>query len=582
MPLVGCTEATGNGGSGGSAGSGGNGGAAGSGGAAASDACTNQGDLAITCDREFVDTAQDCGIDAWFDCTPGEDDVVAQCMAATSSECIQDDTGMSEDCGDCFGATIACVEANCFSCGPNADGQECLACRDEKCNDSLYECAGDIVEGCDGEVWCQRVDCDDFVDCTEDVCNPVNGICSNIPLDDGAPCAGGVCQSAACALTDTVLPCTEQAIRNAIAMGGGPYTFDCDDPTVLVTKAEIIIDNNVILVGEGKLTVDGDRDHGVFSVSEGVTAELSGFGIARGNEEGIFNEGGTLRLTASTIWGNAGNGGTMIATSCIVAENEGTGISNGETMIVTNSTASRNGGGGVLNGGTATIFDSTVSGSFGTGIVNWGTLSIANASVVGSEHIGIVNEGTLWMWSCTVSENSGGGIHSSGIFDCGGTMVITNSTVSDNEGDALFACGSTTITNSTVSGSVVTDGQNSSVDIAATLIDGACSHWNESVSWTSSGHNIESPGDTCGFDQEGDQSGITEARLNLGPLANNGGPTMTHKPGDGGLDDGTSVAIDHIPGDACDLTKDQRGQPRPETDGTMCDVGSVEVQSGGQ
>ena len=55
-------------------------------------------------------------------------------------------------------------------------------------------------------------------------------------------------------------------------------------------------------------------------------------------------------------------------------------------------------------------------------------------------------------------------------------------------------------------------------------------------------------------------------------LADNGGPTMTHKPGAG------SVAIDAIPGDACDLTEDQRSQPRPETGGTMCDVGSVEVQ----
>ena len=575
LGLMGCNETSGTGGSGGDGGVGGDGG-----GRILTSDCTNQHDLAIICDREFVDTTLDCGIDAWFDCTPGEDDVVAQCMAANSSECIQDDTGMSEDCGDCFGATIACVEANCLSCGPNADGQECLACRDENCNDSLYECTGDIVEGCHGEVWCQRVDCDDFVDCTEDVCDPANGLCSNIPLGDGSPCAGGLCQSAACALTDTVLPCNEQAIRNAIAMGGGPYTFDCDEPTVVVTKAEIVIDNNVILVGEGKLTVDGDREHRVFSVSQDVTAELSGFGITRGNGEGIFNEHGTLRLIASTISGNDGNGvsnqGTMIATSCIVAENEGTGISNGDTMIVTSSTASRNGGGGVLNAGTATIFDSAVSGSFGTGIVNWGTLTIVTASIVGSEHTGIVNEGTLWLWSSTVSNNSGGGIHSSGIFDCGGSMRITNSTVSDNEGDALFACGNTTITSSTVSGSVVTDGQDSSVNIAATLIDGACSHWNESISWTSSGHNIESPGDTCGFDQGTDLVNITEGQLDLEPLADNGGPTETHALGNGSVAINQIPVVDCVDAEGAPLTTDQRGEPRPG--GTMCDVGAFEVQ----
>ncbi len=93
----------------------------------------------------------------------------------------------------------------------------------------------------------------------------------------------------------------------------------------------------------------------------------------------------------------------------------------------------------------------------------------------------------------------------------------------------------------------------------------------------SESYNIESPGNTCGFDQTGNQSGVTETELNLGPLANNGGPTMTHKPGDGGLGDG-SAAIDEIPEAACEVTEDQRGEPRPETGGTLCDVGAFEVQ----
>lgn len=40
-----------------------------------------------------------------------------------------------------------------------------------------------------------------------------------------------------------------------------------------------------------------------------------------------------------------------------------------------------------------------------------------------------------------------------------------------------------------------------------------------------------------------------------------------------------SVAIDAIPGDACEVDADHRGEPRPEMGGTMCDVGSVEVQA---
>ena len=100
---------------------------------------------------------------------------------------------------------------------------------------------------------------------------------------------------------------------------------------------------------------------------------------------------------------------------------------------------------------------------------------------------------------------------------------------------------------------------------------------------SSDGGNIESPGDTCGFDQDTDRI-LTQAQLNLGPLTDNGGPTMTHKPGDGEFGD-ESDAIDRIPPEACldakgaPLLTDQRGLPRPVAIlglGPMCDVGSVE------
>jgi hypothetical protein len=94
----------------------------------------------------------------------------------------------------------------------------------------------------------------------------------------------------------------------------------------------------------------------------------------------------------------------------------------------------------------------------------------------------------------------------------------------------------------------------------------------------STGGNLESAGHTCGFDQGTDQVDVSPDDLNLGPLADNGGPTMTHALGAG------SVAIDQIPeaecvdADGAPLTTDQRGEPRPETGGTLCDVGAFEVQ----
>jgi hypothetical protein len=56
-----------------------------------------------------------------------------------------------------------------------------------------------------------------------------------------------------------------------------------------------------------------------------------------------------------------------------------------------------------------------------------------------------------------------------------------------------------------------------------TLIDGDCSIASTAVA--SNGHNIESPGNTCGFDHGTDLVNITEGQLDLGPLQDNGGLT---------------------------------------------------------
>jgi hypothetical protein len=111
------------------------------------------------------------------------------------------------------------------------------------------------------------------------------------------------------------------------------------------------------------------------------------------------------------------------------------------------------------------------------------------------------------------------------------------------------------------------------VTLTNTLVDDDCSDV------VSGGGNLESPGNTCGFDTDkGDLFDVTAEQLKLGPLQDNGGPTETHALGAG------SVAIDQIPeadcvdADGAPLTTDQRGQPRPETGGTMCDVGAFEVQ----
>ena len=71
----------------------------------------------------------------------------------------------------------------------------------------------------------------------------------------------------------------------------------------------------------------------------------------------------------------------------------------------------------------------------------------------------------------------------------------------------------------------------------------------------------------------GDQTAIAVAQLNLGPLANNGGPTLTMALGLG------SVAINHGLADASLLPNDQRGAGFARVIGAAADVGAFEIQN---
>lgn len=370
--------------------------------------------------------------------------------------------------------------------------------------------------------------CDDDNECTEDICAS-DGTCDNSAVADGAPCADGSCVVGACEPVESVFPCTEAGIRDAIAAGGGPNGFSCDGPQTVVIEAEISVDNDVILDGLDRLTVDGDGANRVFSVSDGTTAELRRFTVTRGS----------------------------------VPRGSGGGILNSGTLTVTDSVVSDSNarflGGGIANSGVMTLAESTVSGNMsgidGGGVLNTGTLTMANSTLSGNATVpgggdggGVRNSGTLTMIGCTVSGNDtgrdGGGVANFNV------LRISSSTVSGNDADR--------------------DGggirNNSVMTVSNSLIDGDCS----GDPLRSDGHNVESPGDTCGFDELTDDVDVTAGDLKLDSLADNGGPTQTHAL----LPD--SVAVDTIPEPMCELDQDQRGVARPQ--GSACDVGSFELE----
>ncbi|MGB5630716.1 MAG: choice-of-anchor Q domain-containing protein [Woeseiaceae bacterium] len=377
----------------------------------------------------------------------------------------------------CAGSQL-CKDVDCD------DGDECTedVCNlaDSHCDHTPVsdgtECDFDGLPGvctagaCESEL-CKGIDCDDESGCTIDSCDPDDGSCVNTPVDDGSFCDAGYCQGGECLPIASIFPCTEQGIRDAIAAGGGPHGFSCDGPTATKTASEIVIGNDVILDGLGNLMVDGNESHRVFSVPEGVTAELRRLEVSGGRTlegwAGIHNDG-VLALTDASVSRNS-------------AEHGGGGIWNGPTGTLTmmDSAVSGNDGrvnGGIWNAGTATLTRSTVSGNSseeglgGIGnVLETATMMLTDSTVSGNtgglSAGGISMVGTATLTRCAVSNNAGGVAGGISV-GRGATLMLIETTVSDNvstsfdSGGGLVVedSGAALLTGSTVSGNSSGDG----------------------------------------------------------------------------------------------------------------------------
>jgi hypothetical protein len=190
-----------------------------------------------------------------------------------------------------------------------------------------------------------------------------------------------------------------------------------------------------------------------------------------------------------------------------------------------------------------TVSNSTFSGNSaviaGGGIWNAGALTVSNSTFSSNSTFAINGIGTR--------EDEGGGIFNEGR----GILTLSNSTFSGNSaatGGGIYNAvgpGTALLANTILAGS-------NGVDCSGPITD--------------NGGNIADEA-SCNFTQSSSSNSATG--LNLGPLADNGGPTQTFAllPG--------SVAIDST---TCLLTTDQRGLPRPDNGETTCDAGAYEAQ----
>ncbi|MGB5350716.1 MAG: right-handed parallel beta-helix repeat-containing protein [Polyangiales bacterium] len=311
-----------------------------------------------------------------------------------------------------------------------------------------------------------------------------------------------------------VWPCTEQGIRDAITIGGGPHTFACDAPTIVTTQATLDVDNNVILDGEGNLIVDGGDDHTVFSLLRAGRAVFRNMTIQRGYTEGagagirsfesdlivegctivdnrsleqigggIYSFDGVLEIVGSTISRNeAVIGGGITCGACdlevrqsFITDNMGGGIDNLGTTFVLDTTITGNvssfGGGGIANSGELVLVDSVISaneGARGGGVFNAGTMSVFGTTIDGNnaeEGGGVYafdasrNGGDLWLSNLVLLEVAGSTISNNtaqrgaGIYSIALRTSAWNSTFSGNaasEEGGAFYLGGTTLGASTI------------------------------------------------------------------------------------------------------------------------------------
>ena len=310
-------------------------------------------------------------------------------------------------------------------------------------------------------------------------------------------------------------------------------------------------------------------------------------GTAEGGGGIRFNSSDSLALNQSTVSGNSTTGGFDF-------ESGGGGVySNSGSVTLTNSTISGNsttgygsqGGGIRTRSGDVTLTNSTISenstrgtsGGGGGGIdTRLGDVFLINSTVsdnsttgYGSRGGGIASRlGSVFLTNSTVSENSAAGRYGRGGGISGGeSVVLLNSTVSGNSTTGQYSAGG---------GISISPGE--SFVLRNSIVAGNTGYLPDAMLFANGELTVENSliGDTTG-------SGITAATgsgniLNqpaqLGPLADNGGPTQTHAllPGSPAIDTGDNALAEG-------LITDQRGSGFVRVEAGTVDIGSFELQS---
>ncbi len=382
--------------------------------------------------------------------------------------------------------------------------------------------------------------------------------------------------------------------------------------TITLTSGALWITQSLTISGPitSSLTINGNNNDAVFYIISG-TVNITGLTIYNGKYSeggGIDLTGGALTLANSVVLSNTAlnnGGGIMNNSSSAVTLTNVSIISN--TVTMTDAI-----GGGMRNDGVASLTNVTITNntapigsvggiaSFGSAILNGVLIRNNSAKVSGGLYVqGVATLIDSSVMSNTATASDGGGIvignpgsfltisnsavlsntttngTGGGIVNNAAALAMTNVTISGNHaplgsgaGLSNYNSGTATLRNVTINNNSASSGGGisfftGSVVLTNTIVannpGGNCDS-----AVTSAGHNLDNL-NTCGFSAAGD---ITDTIPLLGPLANNGGTTLTHAllPGSPAINAGTDAG--------CPVT-DQRGVIRPI--GPHCDIGAYEA-----
>ncbi len=371
--------------------------------------------------------------------------------------------------------------------------------------------------------------------------NPGDGVCN-----DGT----GACSLRA-AMQEANTLAGDDAITFAPTLNGGVITLNNALPA---------ISGNLNITGPGTslLTIRRNSAVGtprfrIFTIpGGGLTVNISGLTISNGHTSdgsasvggdngGAFlnNFGNALNLTNVEISGNAaGDAGSGGPGSGSELGGYGGGIFNNGTVVLTNSSISVGGaGGGIYNTGTLVVTNSTISnnitgngltgGGSGGGIFSDVTLTISNSTISDNQTGnsfsgggGIWAAGVVTISNSTISGNQANG-YGGGLATFFGGTTLTNVTITNNRsgnfaGGLYGDSGTLTLRNSIIAGNFSGASPSTTADDISGMVD------------PTSSFNLIGTGGSGGLANgvNNNQVGVADPRL--GPLANNGGPTLTH------------------------------------------------------